>query len=265
MTRLANIVSGKISQFFLGTLSSAANVALFEVPTRVAETGSVILNRILQVLFPKFSAMDRVRDIDRIREMYVSVLQIQLAISIPLMMMIILEGPYFLEIWINKEFSDSASVVITLVAITYFLSSLTNLPVFTAMSFNLPGIISKYSLIRMGITAIVVYPLVSTYGLMGAAWTLFLSELQGLFLVYESSRRALQLNVFRVLAKPISIHMALMLLIWLLYETAYRGSDWYHPLGVLAILPVYAGAALLLGATSDRDNQRILRLVSLWH
>jgi hypothetical protein len=100
---------------------------------------------------------------------------------------------------------------------------------------------------------------------MGAAWTLFLSELQGLFLVYESSRRALQLNVFRVLAKPISIHMALMLLIWLLYETAYRGSDWYHPLGVLAILPVYAGAALLLGATSDRDNQRILRLVSLWH
>lgn len=85
-------MSRKISQFFLGTISSMANVALYEIPTRAVESGSAILNRILQVFYPLFSSMDKVNEKEKMRRIVFSVLSIQLLIATPMMIMAMLEG-----------------------------------------------------------------------------------------------------------------------------------------------------------------------------
>ncbi|MDH5573661.1 MAG: oligosaccharide flippase family protein, partial [Gammaproteobacteria bacterium] len=64
--RLLGMLSNKISHFFLGSMSSISNVALYDVPVRVGETGAVFINRILQVLYPGFSALKADGKIDKI-------------------------------------------------------------------------------------------------------------------------------------------------------------------------------------------------------
>lgn len=262
--RISGMISSKISQFFLGTLSSIANVALYEVPTRVAETGSVILNRILQVFYPGFSSMDKIKDKNRIRAIFFSVLSIQLFILMPLMLMVMLEGPAMLAVWINAEFAANASGIINLVAITYFLSSLTNLPVFVAMSFGLPAIVSKYSMIRMLITIVLVYPMVKLYGLVGAAWVLLLSELQAFALIYETIHRIFNINPYMALLKPLLIHAAIGGTCYVIYQFGYRHSEWYTPLGVIVIGLIYPLLAFAFKATTQDDNRRLKKLVTVW-
>ena len=262
--RIAGMISGKVSQFFLGTLSSVANVALYEVPTRAAETGSVMLNRILQVFYPGFSSMDKINEKEKIRGIVFSVLSIQLFIITPLMLMVILEGTTVITAWINREFAASSAGIITLIALTYFLSSLTNLPTFAAMSFNHPGLVSKYSLIRMTITVILVYPMVGHYGLVGAAWVLFLAELQAIPFIYETIKRIFDINIYRELRKPLLAHAAISITCYVAYEFIYRHSHLYTPWGILAVGLIYPLLALLFRTTSNDDNRRMKRLVTVW-
>ncbi|MDH5644361.1 MAG: oligosaccharide flippase family protein [Candidatus Heimdallarchaeota archaeon] len=262
--RIAGMVSGKLSQFVLGITSSIGNVAFYEVPTRAAELGSVILNRILQVLYPGFASMDRNNELDRIRMIFFSVLSIQLIVITPFFIMVILEGPALLALWINEEFADHASIIISIIAITYFISSLTNMPVFAAMGFNMPGIVSKYSIIRMSITLVIVYPLVTEYGLVGAAWSLLISELQAFALIYETSRRLFGINVYKVLFRPIAIHLIIGTILYLLYELVYRHSVIYSPLAVLFVGALHFFLAIISNTTSKDDNRRIMKLLFVW-
>jgi O-antigen/teichoic acid export membrane protein len=263
-TRLANIVSARMSQFLLGTLSSVANVALYEVPVRAAETASVMLNRILQVLFPGFASMDKTTQAERIRSIFLSVLSLQLLIATPFLVMAVLEGPALLAAWINEDFSRSSSGIITLVAATYFISTLTNLPVFAVMSFGLPQLVSKYSIIRMAITLVLAYPLVKGFGLAGAAWVLLLSELQAFGLIYESAKRLFGMNVYRELARAIFIHAFVGVSLFVVYHWVYRHSALYTPLGVLAIAVLHPVLAIALKATTAADNRRLRNLVLAW-
>jgi len=263
-SRLANMFSSKINQLFLGTLSSVSNVALYAVPVRVAESASSILNTMLQVFYPGFSAMDKKTDADKIRNIYFSILSIQLFITVPLAIGVILEGPALLALWIDPQFALEASAIINIVVATYFLSALTGLPSYTAMSHNHPELISRYSIYRVIIVGITVYPLVKYFGITGAAWVLLLSELPAFAFFYESTKKSLNENFYRVLAGPITKHMVIGSSLIIIYETLYRGSIWYHPAATLLVIILHTGIAYISGAINATDSRRLLRLVKAW-
>jgi len=262
--RLAGIVSNKIGQFFLGTLSSIANVALYEVPTRAAEAGSTMLGRVLQVFYPGISAMDKVKEKNKIKEILLSVLSIQMFISIPIMIMVVLEGATILSIWIDPDFAEKSAEIIMLVAITYLLSSLTNLPGLLAMSFDIPSIISKYSVIRIIITAIIVYPFVKWFGLIGAAWVLLLSELPGIPFIHETVYRIFGIKIYRLFARKISVHIISALILYVIYEYGFRNTEFYTPYAVLLIGVLHAVISLVFKTTTSEDNRRMMKVITVW-
>ena len=262
--RITGIIAGRISQFFLGTLSSVANVAWFEVPSRAAQMGAVLLNRVVQVFYPEFSSMDKNRDIGRIRNVTYSVLSLQMLVTTPLLLVALLEGESVIAAWIDSEFATNSSEVISLVAITYYISSFTSLPNYAAMSFGVPGLITKYSAIRLAVTLVFVYPFVKYFGLVGAAWLLLLSEVQAIGFIYETYKRIFSDNIYSVFARQIVIHFALGAALFLGYEYIYKASAWYSPYAVLLIGIVHPTVAALLGATSREDNKRLIRLVTAW-
>lgn len=262
--RITGIIAGKISQLFLGTLSSVANVAWFEVPSRAAQMGSVLLNRVVQVFYPEFSSMDKSRDIGRIRSVTYSVLSLQMLITTPLLLMVLLEGESVIAAWIDSDFAHNSSDVISLVAITYYVSSFTSLPNYAAMSFGLPGLITKYSAIRLAVTLLLVYPFVKYFGLVGAAWLLLLSETQAIGFIYETYRKIFSENVYRAFARQLIIHCTLGAILYLVYEYIFKDSSWYTPYGALSLGAIHPAVATLFGATSREDNRRLIRLVTAW-
>jgi O-antigen/teichoic acid export membrane protein len=262
--RLAGIVSSRLGQLFLGTLSSAAHVALYEVPVRVAETGSVFLNRILQVFFPGFAAMDRATEMDRARRVFSQAIALQLLVTTPFFAVMILEGDTLLAVWIDPTFAQGAAGIILLVSLTYWLSSLTNLPTFLALSFGLPDIVSKYSVIRMLVTLIVGYPLVRWHGLLGAALTLLLSELPALAMIPETVTRALGGPTMRALWVPIGKHFALGAALVAAYTWLLEPSRWYSPWWVFAVPVAYFALAVPAGLLGPAERQRIGALLLKW-
>lgn len=262
--RLANIVSSRLAQFFLGALSSAANVALYEVPVRVAETGSALLNRILQVFFPGFAAMDRVTEMDRIRRILLEANSLQLLAITPFFLGMALEGPTLLALWINPDFARQASGIIAVVCVNFWLSSLTNLPSILALALGMPDIVSKYSLIRMGVTLTVGYPLVANFGLMGAAVTLLLSELPALVMIPETLGRALDADAARAVYGRMARHFALAAALYAGYEWLLRPSAWYSPWMLIPAVGAYFGLALAIGLLGAAERRRLHALLLKW-
>lgn len=262
--RVATLVSSRLAQLFLGTLSSATNVALYEVPVRVAETGSAFLNRILQVFFPGFAAMDRATEMERIGRIFRQATSLQLLVITPFFLGMALEGHTLLALWINPQFAKDASGIILLVCLTYWMSSLTNLPTIMALAFGIPSLISKYSLIRMGITLVVGYPLVMQFGLLGAAMTLLLSGLQALWMIWEAVARVLGREVAKDSLRRMTQHFAIGAAIYGIYEFALVPSAVYTPWWLLVTPLLYFGAVAALGLVGADERQRLHGLLLKW-
>ncbi|MFK5891813.1 MAG: oligosaccharide flippase family protein [Pseudomonadota bacterium] len=259
--RLTGMISNKISHFFLGSMSSVANIALYEIPVRVGETGAVFMNRVLQVMYPSFSKLKKDGENDKIENMINSILSIQLLISLPVMLMFVLEAETLLAIWINADFAEKSSGIILLVAITYLMSSLTNIHTFAAMSFDMPSIVAKYNFIRMIITLILVYPSIKYFGLIGAASVLLISALQSIPFIYEVNKRIFGKNIYVHLSKAIIIHTVIASIFYVIYEELYKNTNLYHPAFVILFGMVHFLIVYFLGVTSEEDNARIKKLL----
>ncbi len=262
--RLANIVSSRLAQLFLGTLSSAANVALYDVPVRVAETGSALLNRVLQVFFPGFAAMDRATEMQRIRRILVEANSLQLLAITPFFLGMAIEGHTLLALWISPEFARQASGIIAVVCVNFWLSSLTNLPSVLALAFGMPDIVSKYSLIRMAVTLTVGYPLVVNFGLMGAALTLLASELPALVMIPETLGRALGGATARVVYWRMARHFLVAAALYAGYELLLRQSAWYSPWMLLPAVCAYFALAMATGLLGMAERERLRGLLLTW-
>lgn len=264
LTRLCGTFVNRVPHFFLGILTPIGNVTFYEVPIRVADAGSSILNRILQVFYPGFSSMDEETKSERIQDILYSVISIQIFLLMPLSLLAILEGNSLLRFWIDDEFSRGSSQVIIFIVIAYFLKSMTNLPFYCAMSMNKPEIISKYSLIQFFITLLILYPLISAMGLIGAAWVLLIPTLVNIPFIYELFIKMFGVNIYRKLAKPLLLHAGISIFMYSVYETIYRQSDLYTPVGVIFFGFVYWGLAVYLRILSKKDSGRLIRLVTAW-
>jgi O-antigen/teichoic acid export membrane protein len=234
------------------------------VPVRVAETGSAFLNRILQVFFPGFAAMDREREFDRIRRIYTQANALQLLAITPFFLAMAVEGETLLRLWINPEFARDAAPIVLLVCLNFWISSLTNLPTLAALAFGFPQLMSKYSLIRMAVTVVAGYPLVQQWGLMGAAVALLLSELPGLALIAEGSYRVLGVQVMRRILRLLLQHFGLALLLWLAYEWWWKHSAHYSPWGVGALLALHLLLCWASGLFGPEERQRVRSLLLKW-
>ncbi len=260
--RLASMLASNMGQMLLGTLASASSVALYQVPVRAAETGSVFLGRILQVFFPGFAAMDIHTQRERIRAIFKSAFTLQVLVTAPFFLCVVLEGPALLALWISDDFSQAAKGIILIVGISYWISSLTNLPTILALSFNAPDLLSTSSIIRMAVTVLLGYPLVQQAGLVGAAWLLLLAELQAFWVIQQSVRRTLGADLVWPTFKPILIHAAIASVLYALYELWWRGAAAFTPWALPLVAVIHLLAAFACKAAGPEERRRVVQLLS---
>ncbi len=261
--RIASTLSSKLNQLVLGSASSISNVAFYAVPTRAADAASTILSKLLQVFFPAFSSLKSNSDTNRIKTIYKSVMSIQLLITLPLLTLVILEGDTLLSLWISQAFSEDSGTIIIIIAISYFLSSMTNLPTYTAMSFNNPQIISKYSLWRAIIVAITVYPMIHWYGLYGAALVLLIAELLAIPFIHEATKSTLSLNIYKLFSAQLIKHFIIIFTIITVYMGIIKNEIWYSPWLIIPVVLLHY-ILILMFVTTREDNHKLYKVAKIW-
>jgi O-antigen/teichoic acid export membrane protein len=133
-----------------------------------------ITNTISQVSFPAYSKIQN--DISRLREAYLKVLQITVLISVPVAFLIFTLGPDFVRLFLVEE-SHAMIPVLQILAIYGLVRSIgaTRGALFPATG-NV-HIVFRFSLIRIGLLIITIYPLTDHWGIAGTAASILLARL----------------------------------------------------------------------------------------
>jgi len=162
-----------LDRFLIGAMVSMTAVAYYATPYEVVTKLWIIPAALMGVMFPAFAAaitQDRARA-SRLFERAVSYIFLSL---FPIVLIVVTLAHEGLTLWIGREFADNSTLVLQLLAVGVFVNSLAQVPFGMVQSAGRPDLTAKLHLIELPFYLLILWWLLSTYGIIGAAiaWVL---------------------------------------------------------------------------------------------
>jgi O-antigen/teichoic acid export membrane protein len=173
---LANIVGPfmvYLDRFLIGAMVSMAAVAFYTTPMQLMERSLIVPAALIGVLFPAFSA-SFLQDRERSSRLFRLSLKLTFLAIFPVCLLISTFAREGLEFWLGAEFARNSYQVLQLLALGVFLNSFALTPFVLLQGAKRPDIISKLHLVELPFYIVVLWFLLKSYGIFGAAlaWTL---------------------------------------------------------------------------------------------
>ena len=173
---LSNIVGPMmvyLDRFLIGVLVSMAAVAFYATPMQLMEKSLIFPAALIGVLFPAFSA-SFLQDRQRSLRLFRLSLKLTFMAIFPVCLLISTFAREGLEFWLGAEFARNSYQVLQLLALGAFLNSLAYTPFALLQGAKRPDITSKLHLVELPLYLVVLWFLLKSYGIFGAAlaWTL---------------------------------------------------------------------------------------------
>jgi O-antigen/teichoic acid export membrane protein len=160
---------------FVGKMLGVTALGLYQMAYLISNLPATEITHVIsQVTFPAYSKLQD--DMPKLKEAYLKVLQVTAFVSIPLAGGIFIIAPEFTKIFLGDKWMPMV-LAMQLLALAGLLRSIisTMSPVFSAI--KRPDIGTKCQAIRLFILAVLIYPLTTRWGLLGASSAVFLSIL----------------------------------------------------------------------------------------
>ena len=173
---LANIVGPMmiyLDRFLIGAMVSMAAVAFYATPMQLMEKSLIFPAALIGVLFPAFSA-SFLQDRERLLRLFRLSLKLTFMAMFPVCLLISTFAKEGLEFWLGAEFARNSYQVLQLLAFGVFLNSFALTPFVLLQGAKRPDITSKLHLVELPLYLVVLWFLLKSYGIFGAAlaWTL---------------------------------------------------------------------------------------------
>jgi O-antigen/teichoic acid export membrane protein len=173
---LSNIIGPMmvyLDRFLIGVVVSMAAVAFYATPMQLMEKSLIFPAALIGVLFPAFSA-SFLQDRQRSLRLFRLSLKLTLMVIFPLCLLINTFAREGLEFWLGAEFARNSYQVLQLLALGAFLNSLAYTPFALLQGAKRPDITSKLHLVELPFYLVLLWFLLKSYGIFGAAlaWTL---------------------------------------------------------------------------------------------
>lgn len=173
LTNIVGPLMVYLDRFLIGALVSMAAVAFYATPMQLMEKMLIFPAAFIGVLFPAFSA-SFLQDRERSLRLFMRSLKLIFMIIFPICLLITTFAREGLEFWLGAEFARNSYQVLQLLALGVFLNSLALTPFALIQAANRPDITSKLHLVELPLYLLVLWFLLKSYGIFGAAlaWTL---------------------------------------------------------------------------------------------
>lgn len=173
---LSNVISPlmvNMDRFVIGTVLTMSSVAYYTTQYEVISRLSVFPIAMIGVLFPTFSYLIHQDEKKTSTIFYYAVSISNLVMIIPVTA-IILFAPEILTLWLGYDFALKSAIVMRWLAIGIFINSLARFPFALVQSAGRPDLTAKLHLIELPIYFSLLWYLINTYGIGGAAaaWTI---------------------------------------------------------------------------------------------
>jgi O-antigen/teichoic acid export membrane protein len=190
---VSNVVSPfleYLDRFLIGALVSMTAVTYYVTPYDVVTKLLHFPSALVGVLFPAFAA-SYVTNSEHTRQLFLRGIKLVIVILFPVSLFLVSMAPETLEIWLGRDFSQQSALVLQLLTIGVFLNSLAYLPATLIQGVGRPDLIAKLHLIELPFYLIMLWGLIHSYGITGAALAWVLRAGIDIILLFIISRRFL--------------------------------------------------------------------------
>lgn len=158
----------------IGSLISIAAVGFYTPPSMITARLGLVSGSLTAALFPAFSAYAGSGDREWIERALARSVKYLLLVVGPIALGLIFLAHPILALWLGAEFAAKGTLVMQILAIGLLVNSLASVPYSLVQGVGRPDLTAKFHLVELPIHVVVVWLLVSAFGLPGAAlaWTI---------------------------------------------------------------------------------------------
>jgi O-antigen/teichoic acid export membrane protein len=173
VTSIVGPILVHLDHFLIGSLLSIAAVAFYAAPYRIVTQLWVIAGSLSTTLFPAFSALEGIKDRQRLGFLFARAVKYILLALGPLVLIITLFAQDILQLWLGAEFAEKSTLVLQILALGVLINSLAHMPYALLQGVGRPDLPAKFHLIQLPVYIGILWFAVNQWGIAGAAgaWT----------------------------------------------------------------------------------------------
>lgn len=236
-------ISAFINTFFIRFIISAtlgpAFVTIYVVPMRIIGALSGLLSSAFGVLFPVASALSCQSNRAKLNALFLDASRLFASLAIPGFCLMAVFAKPSLTLWMGKDFSDSAHLIFSILAISALIGSLTTVPNHFIIGFGHTKIRSIISI--MVITLNIVFLPIATQsrGVLGASIVLLVGNILALTVLLVLVKQLLQIDVLNYIKKTAGFHLIPVTLVAILYyqiQDSAINSYWMVSIAIISAI-----------------------------
>jgi len=163
-----------LDRFLVGSILTISAVAYYSVPYDTITRLWIVSASLTATLFPAFSAMEGVRDRQRLSMFFARSIKYVFLITGTIVVLVVVYAKEILQIWLGSDFVIESTVAMQVLALGVLINSLAQTPFALLQGVGRPDLPAKFHLIELPIYVGIAWILVSQFGIAGAAgaWTI---------------------------------------------------------------------------------------------
>jgi len=207
-----------LDRFVIGSLISISAVSYYTIPYEIVNRLWIIPFSLITTLFPAFSTINAAGDKQQIETLFFRSIKFILLIMGPLIVILILFSGNILQIWIGSEIAEKSMLPMQILAVGVLVVSLSNIPLMLLQGVGRPDIPTKFLLLETPIYILLLWGLVSHYGIVGAALASSLRIAVDALLLFIASFKLCRLSIYSSISNGVtSVGFNLIFLIVISY------------------------------------------------
>lgn len=161
-----------LDRFLIGALRTVADVGYYSVSYDIISRVGIFPASFTMTLFPAFSTLEA--DRDKLKCFYVRSLKYLLLVMGPIIFVLVIFAGNILQLWLGSDWASKTTLIFQILAIGILMNSLSQMPANLLDGIGRPDLRAKIFLSYVLPYIILLWFLISKFGIVGAAlaWTL---------------------------------------------------------------------------------------------
>jgi phenylacetate-coenzyme A ligase PaaK-like adenylate-forming protein/O-antigen/teichoic acid export membrane protein len=157
-----------LDRFIVGAMLTMAAVAYYATPYELVAKLMIITGSLTSVVFPAFSAYAD-RQPEKLLWLHNRTIKYLLLSLVPIVFVIIVMATPLFKIWIGNDFALNSAIILQILALAKLINSVSQVPSSAIQAMGRPDITAKLHLIELPIYLVLVWILINSFGIVGAA------------------------------------------------------------------------------------------------
>jgi O-antigen/teichoic acid export membrane protein len=212
-----------LDRFMIGAIISTTAVAYYSAPFDIMERLWIIPTSLVLTLFPAFSAFSGLGHHERSRILFMRSIKYLMVILVPFICILIVFAEPILLKWLGANFAQNSTFAFQILAIGALVGILAPIPGTIIQGYGRPDIIAKLYLLYIPLNFVLVWILVRSMGLAGAALSCMLRTILDTVLLLIIALRIIHLpltTLFNNLSRAIATAAIAGILLWIIMKTS---------------------------------------------